>query len=396
MKRTRKVTLALVFIFLILGIGLYALAPHPPAMPRAVKDRSQLEAYLERLVASGGPPGLSVVVVKGGQIVYSRGFGFADAPRNVATTPETVYHWWSMTKTPTAVAILQLQEKGLLNIDDAVVQYLPWFDVACPSADCSPVSIRNLLQHSSGLPDPMPAMIGWVHYDDTGRGQTELVKKVLPEYKQLKFKPGEKAVYSNLNYMVLGAVIEAVTGQAYEDYITENILQSLGMSQTAFVYSSTMVEHEAVGTLPVVHLYTPMLPALLDTKTLIRERQGKLFWFNRVYIDATPSTGLIGPAPDVARFMLAFLNKGTLDGATILKPETVSLMMNTTPLNGVTLGWYVGQEPAGSYLEHIGGGPGFATFMRLYPEKNLGIAVLSNGTDLDRSGLANLLASLTW
>lgn len=389
-------TLAIVLILFVLGIGLYAFAPHPPATPKAVNDRAELEAYLERLVASGSPPGLSVVVVKDGQMVYNRAFGLADAPRNVAATPETVYHWWSMTKIPTAIAILQLQEKGLLNIEDAAVKYLPWFDVVYPSGDCPPISIRNLLQHSSGLPDTIPAMIGWVHTDDSGRDQTELVKKLLPEYNKLKFKPGEKAAYSNLNYMVLGTVIEAVTGQSYENYVTENILQPLGMSQTAFVYSSTMAEHEAAGTLPVVHFYTPMLPALLDTSALIRERQGKLFWFQRVYIDVTASTGLIGPTPDVARFMMAYLNDGTLDGVSILKPETISLMTNTAPLNGVSLGWIVGQNPANFYLEHTGGGPGFATFMRLYPEKDLGIALFANGTDLDYSGLANLLAGLDW
>lgn len=394
MKGMLKVTLIVILILFVLGV--YAFAPHPPATPVTVNSRAELEAYLERLVASGSPPGLSVVVVKDGQMVYNRGFGFADAPRNMLAAPETVYHWWSMTKIPTAIAILQLQEKGLLNIDDPVVKYLPWFDVTCPSTDCPPISIRHLLQHSSGLPDTIPAMIGWVHTGDAGRNQTELVRKILPDYKKLKFNPGEKAVYSNLNYMVLGAVIEAVTDESYEHYITENILQPLGMSQTSFVYLPAMVEHEAAGTLPVVHFYTPMLPALLDTNALIRERQGKMFWFKRVYIDVTPSTGLIGPAPDVARFMIAYLNGGTLDGVSILKPETISMMTAMEPLNGVGLGWMVSRDTMGRSLEHSGGGPGFATFMRVYPEKNLGIAVLANGTDLDRSGLANLLAGMDW
>jgi len=268
--------------------------------------------------------------------------------------------------------------------------------VVYPSAASPAITIRNLLQHSSGLPDIVPAIVGWVHSDDNGRDQTELVKKYLPEYKTLKFKPGEKAIYSNLNYMVLGAVIESITGQSYENTITENVLKPLGMYQTAFVYSATMAEHEAAGTLPVVHFFTPLLPAFLDTNALIRERQGNMFWFKRVYVDVTPSTGLIGPAPDVARFMLAYLNGGALDGGSILKPETVDLMTHTAPLDGHGLGWFVSQAPNNFYLEHTGGGPGFATVMRLYPEKGLGVAVLANGTDLDYSGLANLLAGVNW
>jgi CubicO group peptidase (beta-lactamase class C family) len=92
----------------------------------------------------------------------------------------------------------------------------------------------------------------------------------------LKFEPGGKAV------------IEAVSGELYETYISKNILKPLGMSQTDFVYTPSMGEHEASGTLPVVRFYTPLLPTLLDTSALVRERQGKLLWLNRVYIDAPP------------------------------------------------------------------------------------------------------------
>jgi len=390
MRKGQKMAWTVVIILLLLVAGLCALAPHPPAVPQRVKDRAELEAYLNRLVETGSPPGLSVVVVKDGQMVYNRAFGYADRPNKIVATPATVYHWWSMTKIPTAIAILQLQEKGLLSIDDPVRKHLSWFEVVYPSADSPTVSIRHLLQHSSGLPDPIPAMIGWVHSDDNGRNQTELVQKFLPEYKKLNFSPGEKAVYSNFNYMVLGAIIESASGQSYESFMKENILQPLGMAQTDFVYSANMTQHEALGTLPVVHFYTLLMPALLDTKAVIREREGKLFWFKRVYIDATPSTGLIGPASDVAQLMLAYLNSGEA----LLSPASVALMTQTAPIDGHGLGWFVSRDPNNFYLEHTGGGPGFATFMRIYPEQGLGVALLANGTDLDYAGLANLLAGV--
>jgi CubicO group peptidase (beta-lactamase class C family) len=157
-----------------------------------------------------------------------------------------------------------------------------------------------------------------------------------------------------------------------------------------------MSAHEAAGSLPVVHFYTPLLPFLLDTDALVHERHGNLLWLNRVYIDATPSTGLIGPAPDVARFMMMVLNRGTLDDELLLSPESVSQLTETAPLNGHGLGWFVGESNGSRFLEHAGGGPGFATFMRIYPDAGLGIAVLANGTDLDRSGLADLLAGMDW
>ena len=387
-------------IFLVLliigGASLYVLAPHPPATPKQVKGLTELEAYLNLLVKSGSPPGLSMVVVKEGKIVYNNAFGYADQPRNIKATPNTVYHWWSMTKIPTAVAIMQLQEQGKVDIDEPVKKYLPWFDVIYPSAQDPVITIRNLLQHISGLPDTIPAMVGWVYYDDETPNQTEIVKRQLPKFNKLKFKPGSKAVYSNLNYMVLGAVIESVSGQSYRAYIIQNILQPLDMSHTDFVYTPEMANHEAAGTLPISHVYTALLPTILDPRELIRERQGKFLWLNRVYIDATPSTGLIGSAPDMARLIIAYLNLGSLDGKSILSPESISLLTNTKPIDGHGLGWFVYESKNEHYLEHAGGGPGFATTMRLYPDTGLGIAILSNGTDLDREGLVDLFLQLEW
>lgn len=388
--------LVVIAILLLLISGLYAFAPHPPSTPKRVKNVAEMESYIKQLVESGSPPGLSVVVVKDGTIVYNRAFGFADAPRGEVATPTTVYHWWSMTKIPTAIAVMQLQEQGKLELDDAITKYLPWFEVNYPSSNSPAITVRNLLQHTSGLPDTMPAMIGWVHYDDTTLDQTEVVRKHLSEFKTLKFEPGEKAVYSNFNYMALGALIESVSGQPYETYITHNILLPLGMSQTNFVYTPGMAAQEAAGTLPIVSFYTPLLPTLLDINALVRERQGKLLWLNRVYVDATPSTGLIGPAPDVARLMIAYLDLGVIDGKRILRAESVATLTDTTPIDGHGLGWSFGESNGSRYLEHAGGGPGFATLMRLYPERGLGIAILANGTDLDRQGLGDLLTNLDW
>ena len=194
MRKFRNMLLWLAIFLLIVIVGLYVFAPHAPGTPEQVKDVAELESYLNRLVQSGNPPGLSLVVVKDGEIVYNNAFGYADGPNEVKAGPDTIYHWWSMTKIPTAVAIIQLQEQGKLNLDEPVTQYLPWFDVTYPSESSSVITVRHLLQHTSGLPDTIPAMIGWVHYDDATRNQTEIVKKYLPDFNKLKFEPGEKAV----------------------------------------------------------------------------------------------------------------------------------------------------------------------------------------------------------
>jgi len=407
LHRLLKIGGILCTIGVISGGVLYAYAPHPPKTPATVTNITELEAYLTQLVASGNPPGLSLVVVKDGKLVYNRAFGLADGPQQIAATPETVYHWWSMTKIVTAIAILQLHEQGQLSIDDPVTAYLPAFQVQAPAGSPT-ITIRHLLNHSSGLSDPIPAMMGWVHYQDEVLDQTELLNRHLPQYNKLKFAPGSKATYTNLGYMVLGAVIEKVSGQPYDAYVADHILRPLSMVQTGFLYMPAMRNQAASGSQPVVHLFTPLLPFLLDTQALIRERAGRTLWLNRVYIDALPSSGLIGPAPDVARLLLTYLNEGELDGVRILTRQSVALMTGESHVLGEGpniaayqggqhgLGWYVIPDGARRRLQHDGGGPGFATTMRLYPEEKLGIAILANSTDLDRDGLAARLAQIDW
>jgi CubicO group peptidase (beta-lactamase class C family) len=140
------------------------------------------------------------------------------------------------------MAILQLQERGKLSLHDPVVGYLPSFEVTYPSDTSKHVTILNLLNHSSGQPDQdAPTFIRWIHHDeDPPVHQTDFVKKVLPEYSRLKFEPGDHDEYSNIGYMLLGAIIEKVSGMAYEDYIRESILRPLEMNHTDFLYAKTL------------------------------------------------------------------------------------------------------------------------------------------------------------
>lgn len=392
--------------------GYLILRPKPPKPPETIGSVAELETYLNDLTAFGVPPGLSLVVVKDGEMVYSQGFGLADGPNNIPATPDTIYHWWSMTKIPTAVAIMQLHERGLLDIDDPVSDYLDFFDVQYPSADSQTVTIRHLLNHSSGIPNTGLEVVNWIHLEgQPAVNQTALIEEKFPDYATLAFEPGSQAVYTNVGYMVLGAVIEAVSGQTYEDYVRENILQPLEMAQSDFVYTEQMIDDAAVGSHPNLDIQGVLAPFVIDDFDLyVREKVDGRVWFNRLYNDQTPPSGLIGPAPDVARFMLAYLNQGELSGQRILSLETVSMMTYEghvpvknriqTAVTGIALqglGWGVslnGEQL--DYIEHSGGGPGFGTAMRLYPEQSLGIIVMANDTTYDRNAILDLAASLEW
>ncbi len=164
----------------------------------------------------------------------------------------------------------------------------------------------------------------------------------------------------------------------------------------------------AVGSHPLISLESAFLPIFYGSRLpgLVREISGGRLWFNRFYPDSDPPTGLIGSAEDLARFMMAYLNMGELDGARILSPQSVASMTDEghveivatgqteAPVQG--MGWGIYPDGETVYLEHSGGGPGFGSALRLYPNRKLGIAVLANDTTYDRDVILNLVASLDW
>ena len=414
----RIIGIIILLIVVLIGVGYLTLVAKPLKPPQSVSDLAELEAYLEDLTGHNpdSPPGLSLVVVKDGEIVYQRGFGLADGPQKIPAEADTVYNQWSMVKPMTAVAVLQLHEQGLLDIDDPVADYLPFFEVQYPSESSETITIRHLLNHSSGLRNNVPEILSWIHFDgDPEWNQTELIKAKLPDYAKLAYEPGSEGIYTNVGYMVLAALIEAVSGQTYQQYMIDHIFNPLGMDQTNWTYTEAMIANEATGAHPSLDFQTQLLPFVMEKgkrDALIREKRDGVMWFNHVYTDQKGPTGPIGPPTDTARFLMAYLNGGELDGQRILSPESVAMLTNESHiLPGNTpeaadykdydeifhgLGWFYVVEGDDFFIAHSGGGPGFAADMRLYPDRDLGMVILANGSYLAREEIADLVASLDW
>ena len=413
------VVVLVVVLVVLIGVGYLTLVAKPLKPPQSVSSLAELEAYLEDLTGHNpdSPPGLSLVVVKDGEIVYQKGFGLADGPRNIPATADTVYNTWSMVKPMTAVAVLQLHEQGLLDIDDPVADYLPFFEVQYPSESSETITIRHLLNHSSGFRNTTPPEAwSWIHFDgDPEWNQTELIVEKLPEFAELAYEPGSQGIYTNIGYMLLAAVIEAASGQTYQQYMIDHIFKPLGMDQTNWTYTEAMINNEAAGANPSMDIQALLLPVVMEKEkrdALIREKRDGVLWFNRVYTDQKGPTGPIGPATDTARFLMAYLNGGELDGQRILSPESVAILTHEghvlpgrDPENIEFadydriyrgLGWAYVEDGNDFFISHSGGGPGFATDMRLYPERDLGMVVLANGSYIDRPKIFDLVASLDW
>lgn len=396
-------------------VGIAILAPRPPSVPDSMATAAELDQFLEDLVSSGSPPGASLVVVKDGETVYNKAFGVADGPNGIPATPDTVYHWFSVTKIVTAIAIMQLVERGLIDLDDPVSDHLPFFNPEYPSASSEHVTVVNLLNHSSGLRDNLPEVFGWLHFEDEEAfDQTKLLRDNIARYDTLAFEPGSKGVYTNVGYMTLGALIEQVTGQSYEEYVVDHVLDPLGMANTRFEYTEAMRANEGVGMHPMADILTAFLPIAMPPWPfeLIRDYADGQIWLNPFLFDANPPTGLIGPAPDMARFVAAILNGGEFEGAPILSQRSVETMLNERHVEAGKsdqwsdsfhfdefvqgIGWKVIRDGGRLHHSHGGSGPAFTALMRLYPDEDLGIVILVNGTNLERQDIADAVATIEW
>jgi CubicO group peptidase (beta-lactamase class C family) len=357
-----------------------------------------LDGLLAQERSRASVPGFSVAVVKGGRVCWMKGFGFADIATHAPATPETVYMWFSMTKIVTATAVMQLHDQGRLGLDDPVKEYIPNFPTA---PDSTLVTLRHLLNHSSGLPNPIP--IRWVHVTtETGPDAGAFLNQLLAKYGKLRSKPGRKASYSNIGYVALGEVIAVASGERYQDYVMDRILKPLGMKQTNFIYTPGMLLNAATGYQKRLNMMTLLLRFMGVPRGVLNGRVGNYVAFNRFYLDGASYGGLLGPVKDVARFLQVHLNRGLVDGKQILSPDSVAMMQEISARGGkldVGLGWYR-QHPDSdgkrTFLEHLGGGAGFFNDMRIYPAESLGVVVMGNSTKYDIERIIEDVQSTNW
>jgi CubicO group peptidase (beta-lactamase class C family) len=385
--------------FALTALSALGCAPRKPALPDDIASVEDFERYVDSIVATGDPPGVSVAVVRETGLVYARGFGWADQPRERPATPETLYQWWSITKVFTATAILQLVEAGKVELDAPVKRYLDFFEPK-GSADHEPPTVRQLLSHSACLNDVGMAILGWIHFDPTERTpQLEFAEEKLREHGKIVCEPGSQGRYSNLGYIVLAALIEKVSGQGYEDYVVEHIFAPLGMKNSNFVYTVAMRGHEAAGSHPKNLMSWFAFKFFIDEKLAIRELVDDRYWFQQIYSNQKGSTGAIGPATELGRFATALLRGGELDGVRILSRESVELMgrpvvpiRKGAPRKGMHFGlaWFRDDHGGRAALSHGGGGMAFRGMLVLYPEEKLAVVVLSNSTYLDGDGGARI------
>lgn len=331
-------------------------------------DLTALESFIQERLTKYKFPGMSLALLKNGEVIYSRGFGFRDITESLPATPNTNYCIGSVTKTFTAVATMQLVEKGLVSLEDPANKFV---DVI----KSSDIKVYHLLSHTSGIP-----ALGYAealidsYYGLSNRwfpiATPDDVISFMRDYSEwLIHRPGERWFYLNEGYVLLGKIIEKVSGVSYESYIKTNILDKLGMRKSYFTRDDYVRDSDRAT------------PYLIN-------KEGKHVRAEPVF-GISADGGLFSNVIDLLKFVEALINRGSRDEVEILSRDSVILMEKTftqlpyeTPVaDSYGLGLIIRRDFFGRKLVgHSGSVLVYTAYVGYVPDEKIGVAILANAS----------------
>jgi CubicO group peptidase (beta-lactamase class C family) len=330
-----------------------------PAALEAVDLGAWLDGLMPYALEHGDIAGAAVVVVKNGTVLLAKGYGVADVRTGRPIDPAaTLFRQGSVSKLFTWTAVMQLQERGALDLDADVNRYL---DFTIPAAFGRPITLRNLMTHTAGFEERLRDLFGQMSLE-------AYVKEHLPRRID---PPGETPAYSNYGACLAGYVVQRVSGEPYEEYVQRHILAPLGMSRSTFAE-------------PLPAALAPGMSAGYVAA------HGEVRPFEMTPL--TPAGGLSATADDLGRFMLAYLRPSQAAGS-ILRPETIRRMetADNSPVRGVpgmALGFYRSDRHGRLIVGHAGDTEVFSTDLQLFPQEDVGLYVALNSRG--RSGAGSI------
>ncbi len=304
---------------------------------------------------------LSVGIIQGSQLAWSERFEKADFENDTSVSGEPVYRIASVSKSITATAVMQLREQDKLSLDDPVTRFLPWFRMKGYNSE-DPIRIRNLLSHTAGLPadPPFPVWTTFTHPDEV------MLKKGLPDQSVI-YPPSMRAKYSNLGYILLGLVIEAVSCKDFQAYIEDSVFDPLGMRNSCVANTEKVV---------------PGYSAPNANGIRCRRRKSDLKGVSAA------AGGMSTTLSDLARFVAMHLRRGQLENGTrILSEASVREMQQIQGFLkpwkvGYGLGFYLRPNESGQLVSHGGDLPGYVAQFAMIPDQEVACLALANADDI--------------
>jgi|HubBroStandDraft_1064217.scaffolds.fasta_scaffold00039_50 CubicO group peptidase (beta-lactamase class C family) len=313
-----------------------------------------LDGYMPYALHTGDIAGAVVAVVKDGQILTERGYGYSDVAKRAPVDPKlTLFRPGSVSKLVTWTAVMQLVEQGKIDLDADVNQYL---DFKIPARDGKPITMRNLMQHVAGFEEQAKNIMS---EDPKGPGYEALLKQWVPER---VFAPGTTPAYSNYGASLAGYIVQRVSGESFDDYLDKHIFAPLEMTHSSFRQP----------------LPANLVPLMSKGYELASD-EPHVFEI----VGPAPAGSLSSPAEDMAHFMIAHLQNGEYHGNRILRAETAEMMHNSPlttlpPLNRMELGFFETNINGHEVIGHLGDTQYFHTSLHLFLKENVGFYVSFN------------------
>lgn len=312
-------------------------------------------------------PGVSVAVYRAGELVYSRAVGMADLEHNIRLTSGSVFDIASMSKQFTAMAVVLLHEDGRLSIDDPIQKYLPEVHAADQK-----ITIRQLLQHTSGIRDYLDLMdLAGENPDNRVVSQSDVLE-IIATHRHLNFKPGDAFRYENTSYALMATLVQRVSGKSLRDFAAERIFRPLGMNSTQFRDNHTdLIRNRACG-------YEPREVGWSGVTPIYDEVGDGGVWTN---------------VEDLAKWDANFYEP-RVGGA-----QAIQLLLSQATLNNglkmsYTLGLFVEKYRGFRMVSHGGVDPGYRAQMLRFPDQRLTVSVLANNPASNVEGLARQIADV--
>jgi CubicO group peptidase (beta-lactamase class C family) len=353
-------------LFLLMLCGRSAAQTQPQPLPSNLK--AQVDKVFEKWDKSDSP-GCALGVYRDGQTIYKHGYGMANLNDDVPITPATVFHVASMSKQFTAASIVLLAQQGKLSLDDDVRKYIP----DLPDFG-ERITIRHLVHHTSGLRDQwsLLGLAGWRYSLDLITDDD--VMSVMTRQKDLNFKPGEKHVYCNTGYTLMGLIVKRVSGMSLREFTAKNIFEPLGMTHTHFRDDhAEIVKHNALG--------------------YEQEDKNKPFRLSVTNFDTVGATSLHTTVEDLQLWDENFYDP-RLGGQAFLQQMLERGKLNNGEQLDYAFGLVVGKYKGLPTVDHAGGDAGYRSDMTRFPEQHFSAAVLCNAADTNPPALVRQVADI--